>query len=46
VGVLRVKGPAGWFLKRVILDGRDVSDTALDFDEYAAGPVEIHLTRR
>jgi hypothetical protein len=46
VGVLRVKGPAGWFLKRVALDGRDVSDTPLDFEEYASVPVEIHLTRR
>ncbi len=46
VGVLRVRGPPGWFLKRVVLDGRDVSDTPLDFDEYAAASVEVHLTRR
>jgi hypothetical protein len=44
-GVLRVRAPGGWLLKRVILEGRDVSDSPLDFDEYAAAPVEIHLTR-
>jgi hypothetical protein len=45
-GVLRVKGPAGWFLHRVLLGSRDVSDVPLDFNEYNAVPVEIHLTRR
>jgi protocatechuate 3,4-dioxygenase beta subunit len=45
-GVLRVQGPGGWFLKRVVLDGRDVSDSPMDFDEYAAATVEVHLTRR
>jgi hypothetical protein len=45
-GVLRVRAPSGWFLKRVVLEGRDVSDSPLDFDEYAVAPVEIHLTRR
>jgi hypothetical protein len=45
-GVLRVNGPEGWSLKRVVLEGRDVSDLPLDFDEYVDTPVEIHLTRR
>ena len=45
-GVLRVKGPGGWFLDRVLLGSRDVSDVPLDFHEYHAAPVEIHLARR
>jgi protocatechuate 3,4-dioxygenase beta subunit len=45
-GVLRVKGPAGWFLDRVLLGTRDISDLPLDFHELAAAPVEIHLTTR
>ena len=46
-GVLRLGRPATWFLKSVLVDGKDVTDTPLDFAaEYAGKPVEIVLTQR
>jgi hypothetical protein len=50
-GVLRLatlpSTPAGWFLKAVRLDGRDVTDTPLDFSaNYDGKPVEVVLTRQ
>lgn len=45
-GVLRFDVmPRGWFLKAVLLDGRDVTDTALDFDAYRGRPLEVIVTQ-
>jgi hypothetical protein len=44
-GVIRGELPRGWFLKAVLLDGRDVTDTVLDFETYEGKPVEIVLTQ-
>jgi hypothetical protein len=44
--VLRVSTP-GWFLKAVMLDGRDVTDTPLDFDGgREVKGLEVILTRK
>ena len=50
-GVLRLatlpSAPAGWFLEAVRLDGRDVTDTPLDFStNYDGKSVEVVLTRQ
>ena len=45
-GVLRADLPDGWFLKAVRLDGRDVTDTELDFQTYQGKPIEVVLTQR
>jgi hypothetical protein len=44
-GVIRGDLPRGWFLKAVLLDGRDVTDTVLDFETYQGKPVEVVLTQ-
>ena len=45
-GVFRYRGSA-WILKAVFLDGKDVTDTVLDFGTvYAGKPVEIVMTHR
>jgi hypothetical protein len=47
VGVLRLQQPATWFLKAVLLEGKDVTDTPLEFATAFEGkPVEIVLTQR
>jgi hypothetical protein len=45
-GVIRSRTGA-WLLKAVLLDGKDVTDTALDFGSaYAGKPVEVVVTQR
>ena len=44
-GVLRAR-TANWMLKAVLLDGKDVTDTALDFGAYTGKTVELVLTQR
>jgi hypothetical protein len=44
-GVIRTELPAGWFLKSVLLDGHDVTDTTLDFETYLGKPLEVILTQ-
>jgi hypothetical protein len=44
-GVIRGELPRGWFLKAVLLDGRDVTDTVLDFETYKGKQVEVLLTQ-
>lgn len=52
LGVLRFQNPptsaaSGWFLKTVLLDGKDVTDTPLDFStNYDGKKVEVVLTRK
>jgi protocatechuate 3,4-dioxygenase beta subunit len=44
---LRVNAPSGWTLKQVLLDGRDVTDTPIDFSEgQSIGGIQIVLSRR
>jgi hypothetical protein len=47
-GVIRAsRGSAGWILKAVLLGGKDVTDTLLDFGTaYAGKTVEVVLTQR
>ena len=45
-GVLRADLPRGWFLKEVRLDGRDVTDTVLDFDTYQGKAIEVVFTQK
>jgi protocatechuate 3,4-dioxygenase beta subunit len=46
VGAIRARDPA-WILKAVLLDGKDVTDTPLDFGAaYSGKPVEVVLTQR
>ena len=44
-GVLRGELPRGWWLKAVLLDGRDVTDTVLDFTSYQGKTVEVVVTQ-
>ncbi|HVG55195.1 MAG TPA: carboxypeptidase-like regulatory domain-containing protein [Vicinamibacterales bacterium] len=45
-GVIRLRAGT-WLLKSVLLDGKDVTDTVLDFGTaYAGKPVEVVLTQR
>ena len=44
-GVIRGDLPRGWFLKSVRLDGRDVTDTVLDFEAYQGKQVEVVVTQ-
>ncbi len=44
-GVIRGELPRGWFLKAVMLDGRDVVDTVLDFATYLGKTVEVVVTQ-
>jgi hypothetical protein len=44
-GVLRAR-TANWMLKAVLLDGKDVTDTTLDFGAYTGKTVELVLTQR
>lgn len=44
-GVIRTDLPNGWFLKAVLLDGRDVTDTVVDFSTYQGKPVEVVVTQ-
>jgi hypothetical protein len=44
-GVLRGELPPGWFLRAVRLDGRDVTDTVLDFQTYQDKAIEVVLTQ-
>jgi hypothetical protein len=46
VGVLRLQRPAGWWLKAVLLDDEDVTDTPLELASFEGKPVEIVLTKR
>ena len=47
VGVLRLQQPATWFLKSVLLEGKDVTDTPLEFTTAFEGKsAEIVLTQR
>jgi hypothetical protein len=47
VGVLRLSRPSTWFLKAVLIEGEDVTDTPLDFAAaYEGKSVEIVLTQR
>ena len=46
-GVLRLQQPPpGWFLKAVLLDGRDVTDTPIDFSGFEGKPIEVVITQR
>jgi len=46
-GVFRPRAGAGWILKAVLLGGKDVTDTLLDFGTaYAGKTVEVVLTQR
>ena len=46
VGAIRARA-AGWILKAVLLDGKDVTDAPLDFGAaYSGKPVEVVLTQR
>ena len=46
-GVIRPRAGGPWILKAVLLDGKDVTDTLLDFGTaYAGKPVEVVLTQR
>jgi hypothetical protein len=44
-GVIRGDLPRGWFLKAVLLEGRDVTETVLDYETYQGKPVEVVLTQ-
>lgn len=44
-GVITANLPRGWFLKAVKLDGRDVTDTMLDFETYQGKDVEVVVTQ-
>lgn len=44
-GVIRADLPRAWFLKAVLLDGRDVTDTVLDFETFQGKPVEVVVTQ-
>jgi hypothetical protein len=37
---------AGWFLKSVSLDGKDITDTVLDLTTGEIGPVEVTFTQK
>jgi hypothetical protein len=46
-GVIRSRAGGGWILKRVLLDGADVTDRLLDFGTaYEGKPLEVVLTQR
>jgi hypothetical protein len=46
LGAIRARA-AGWILKAVLLDGKDVTDTPLDFGTaYSGKPVQVVLTQR
>jgi protocatechuate 3,4-dioxygenase beta subunit len=46
-GVIRAQRRGDWILKSVLLDGKDVTDTVLDFGTaYAGKPVEVVMTQR
>ena len=45
-GVFRGDLPRGWFLKAVRLDGRDVTDTVMDFLNYQGKEIEVVFTQR
>jgi hypothetical protein len=46
-GVLRGEQlPRDWFVQAVVLDGVDVTDTALDFNTFAGKSLEVRLTQR
>ena len=45
-GVFRPDFPRGWFMKAVLLDGRDVTDTVLPFDAYQGKTIEVVVTQR
>lgn len=44
-GVIRADVPHGWFLKSVLLDGRDVTDTVLDFETYQGKSLDVVVTQ-
>jgi hypothetical protein len=45
-GVVQVTAPAGWALKSIILDGRDIADTPYDFQSGDVSGLEVLLTSR
>ena len=46
-GVLRLQQPpSDWFLRAVLLDGKDVTDTPLDFRAYDGKTIEVAITQR
>jgi hypothetical protein len=44
-GVIRAELPRGWFLKAVLLDGRNVTDTVLDFETYLGKTINVVVTQ-
>jgi len=46
VGVIRGSGPAGWFVKRVSVGGRDVTDVPTDYRERDVDGVEVVFSSR
>jgi protocatechuate 3,4-dioxygenase beta subunit len=45
-GLFRADLPPGWFLQAVRLDGRDVTDTVMDFLNYQGKEIEVVFTQR
>ena len=45
-GILRVLAPAGWALKSVMLDGRDITDVPYDFRSADVDGLDVVLTNR
>ena len=46
-GVLRLPQlPAGWFLKAIVIEGKDVTDVPVDFASIGARPIDVQLTQR
>jgi hypothetical protein len=45
-GVLRVRAPAAWALKSVILNGRDIADAPYDFQSADVNGLELVMTNR
>ena len=46
VGVLRPPQLTGWFLKAVVIEGKDVTDVPVDLASIGARPIEVQLTQR
>lgn len=45
-GVIQVNAPAGWALKSILLDGRDIADTPHDFQSADVNGLKAVLTSR
>jgi len=46
IGVIRGAGPQGWFVKRVTVAGRDVTDIPVDYRERDIDRVEVVFSNR